>query len=179
MVKITFSIYFLLLSLLLPVQAYGAIGFSCDDIEEAKQKLNVASLNYLNSETTRTPAGSFYKKKIVRGCIKGKCSIISLNRYRSRYIPGHPDSDRNGKVKFPEIDKKQEQKTINKMVKKLAKYARNKICSSKLLVHRTRRDLILIKYASDPMSDKFEFRNNRVVSWTMSSPFGRNTIKFN
>lgn len=156
-----------------------SIASTCDGIEEAKQRLNVASSNYLNAITTKTPSGGFYRKKIVSECRRGKCLIISLNRFDKRYLPNHPDADSAGYVKFPEVDKEQELKVVSKMAQKLKYFAHKKICQSKLLVHKKDHNVILIKYQDDPMIDNFVFRDDHLLSWTIRSPFGKNTITFN
>ncbi len=150
----------------------------CHKIEEAKTKLNVATQNFLNAETTHSPSGGFYKKRIVSSCKDGKCSVIRLNRFKKRQLINHPDADKEGIVKFPDIDKKLERKQINKQVHILQRLARQKQCGAKLLVHKDYPSYFLINYGNDPFKDIFRVKDGWVLSWTTKGPVGVNTIVY-
>ena len=153
--------------------------YSCSDLDEVKLRLNVASQNYQNAITTRTPDGTPYRKKIVSSCKRGKCSIVSLNRFKKVHNPRHPDADTTGHVYFPEINKREELYIINKNVAKLRELAKLNTCQIKLFVHKKNRNVFMIQYPEDEMSDRFVVKNNSVESWTVKSPMGKDTIRFN
>ena len=164
------------LSIFLIFPTFAAI--ECHQVDELKTKLNIYSSNYLNAENTKGSDGSFYKKRIVQSCHNGKCHVIKLNRFKQVYNPTHPDADANGHVKYPFIDKTREYALINKSVRELKVLARKKACNTKLLVNRKDRSVFKVKYIDDPVSDKFKFQDDKVMSWTVESPVGNNTIVF-
>ena len=151
---------------------------SCRGLDELKIKLSAHSSNLLNARNTKSTDGKFYKKRVVQGCKNGRCQIIKVNRFLKEYEPGHPDADQKGYVKYPDIDVEQEHKMLAKQVRKLRKLAKRKVCQTKLLISKKDKRKFRVKYTDDVISDTFKMSGNKVASWTVDSPFGKNTLTF-
>ena len=76
-------------------------------------RMNLIASNIANAETTKTPNGNPYRRKdlfimsipIDRG-IYGVIPISIINDprpFKTVYDPGHPDADKNGYVKMPNV----------------------------------------------------------------------------
>lgn len=105
-----------------------------------RQRLEAASANLANANTTRTETGKPYQRRdvvfksqnvgeswaenaanngldIANGNIsQGVTSEIKLageDQFQMQYQPGHPDADANGYVKMPDVDPLEE--TVNMM----------------------------------------------------------------
>ena len=76
-------------------------------------RMTVIASNIANAETTRTPNGGPYRRKdvfvtsvpVARNIYAvARVSIINDRRpFRIVYDPGHPDADKNGYVKLPNV----------------------------------------------------------------------------
>jgi flagellar basal-body rod protein FlgC len=76
----------------------------CQDLNVLYQRIAVIQSNIANVETTRTPEGGPYKRKIVESCSQGFCKIVNDSQSGiMKYDPKHPDADKNGYVAYPNI----------------------------------------------------------------------------
>lgn len=83
----------------------------CHLMKNKEMEMEVISTNIENINTTRTPEGGPYKaKKLV--CTENMCAVLSYKNVISKLLPGHPDADSNGYVKFPDIDLQAEMKSM-------------------------------------------------------------------
>ncbi len=81
------------------------IDIHCQDLNVLYQKINVIASNFVNSKTTRTAEGGYYKRKMAQNCKDGFCDIISDDAPPVlRYEPKHPDANKNGFVAYPNIN---------------------------------------------------------------------------
>ena len=104
-----------------------------------RERLEAASANLANANTTRTATGKPYQRRDVvftaqeindawtnnavsnnlidpNNSLQGVKSEIKLadeNQFQMQYQPGHPDADANGYVKMPDVDPLEE--TVNMM----------------------------------------------------------------
>ena len=103
-----------------------ALHISASGLAAQRLRMNVVSSNLANSSTTRTAEGGPYRKKdvvfasqplgsefqgMVQQQIKGKLSEVKVVGIVDdsrppiiKYDPQHPDADRNGYVKMPNIN---------------------------------------------------------------------------
>jgi flagellar basal-body rod protein FlgC len=93
----------------------------CSDSELASLEALAASSNLANIYTTRTPEGGPYKKKIAIRHKSGQCEIQSVEAFRTIHEPGHPDADKQGFVRFPDINFDDEEKILEAARAKLNK----------------------------------------------------------
>ncbi len=86
------------------------LGVSGAGMGAMSRALDVISQNIANAETTRTPDGGPYKRKVVvfqangAGGIQASQVIEDTRPGSEDYDPGHPDADPNGFVKRPNVD---------------------------------------------------------------------------
>jgi flagellar basal-body rod protein FlgC len=72
--------------------------------------IETISANIANAETTRTPEGGAYRRRVTTiSGTAGKGAVTSRvaedqTPGRMVYDPGHPDADQNGYVKMPNVD---------------------------------------------------------------------------
>jgi len=114
----------LLLSLLVSYNSFAID--TCESINEYQLKMDAHASNYKNAETTRTSEGGVYKYKKVR--CKEFCKINESELLDLRYLPEHPDANKDGYVNFPVINKDQEKAYISIYAKSLILVA--KACPS-------------------------------------------------
>ena len=82
-----------------------------------KVRLNVAATNIANSQVTRTLEGGPYKAKVVilkaiplsekdpnLKVVKVEKIVNDPSPFKEVYDPGHPDADKRGIVKYPNVD---------------------------------------------------------------------------
>ena len=80
---------------------------NCQQLENLKTEVNVIASNLANVDTTRTPDGGPYQRQIWL-CEEGKCKVDLDTSFITRHLPGHIDADKEGNVKFPNINVKEE-----------------------------------------------------------------------
>lgn len=108
-----------------------------------RERLEAAAANLANSNTTRTESGKPYQRrdvifsaenmkeawnsaeieaqgslfndseKVVPQSVRSEVTLAPEDQIVMRYMPGHPDADPNGYVKFPDVDPLEE--TVNMM----------------------------------------------------------------
>jgi flagellar basal-body rod protein FlgC len=75
-------------------------------------RMNVIANNIANSNTTRTDKGEPFRRKEVVLSTSGDLSGVSIedslrdttDEFKTLYQPGHPDADKDGFVKMPNVD---------------------------------------------------------------------------
>ena len=96
---------------------FDIMNISASGMTANRLRIDVIADNIANAETTRTPEGGPYKKKIpifaeyIRRGIDGYklagvrvVRIVKDPSYRLVYDPTHPDADKNGYVKMPNVN---------------------------------------------------------------------------
>lgn len=101
-----------------------AMNISGSGLKAERARLNVASMNLANANTTRTIEGGPYKaKSVVFGArpvtsfrqtmdsVSDKLRKVEVvevveddKEFKAVYDPSHPDADENGMVLFPNVD---------------------------------------------------------------------------
>jgi len=147
----------------------------CESIAEFQIKMDAHASNYQNTETTRTPEGGAYKyKKVI--CQK-TCKIFEAEIFIQKYLPNHPDADKDGYVTYPYIDKQIEKAFISTYAKSLV--MASKLCPTEIKGLETKNGLaVLMKYTSgNIVSDAINFElNGGVVSWVRQTKNGESKI---
>jgi len=86
------------------------LGISADGMATQQKFLEVISSNLANAETTRTPEGGAYHRKIAvaltdPGTGTSATEVVADPRPgRLVYDPGHPDANPDGFVEYPNVD---------------------------------------------------------------------------
>jgi flagellar basal-body rod protein FlgC len=105
---------------------FSSLAVSASGMAAQKERAEILVENLANSETTRTPEGGPYRRKDVifssdpgvssfssefeaaigNGMTGVKVAGISVDKREpeKRYLPGHPDADKDGYVAFPRIN---------------------------------------------------------------------------
>lgn len=147
----------------------------CKSISEYQMKMDVHASNYINAETTRTPEGGAYKyKKIV--CQKN-CKVTEAESFIYKYLPNHPDADKNGYVAYPYIDKQAEKAFISAYAKSLIMVS--KVCPTEVKMLEVKNGpAYLMKYTSgNIVSDTINLESNgNVISWVRQTKNGDSKI---
>jgi flagellar basal-body rod protein FlgC len=111
---------------------FGMLELSGSALTAERQRAEVVTANMANAETTRTPEGGPYQRKLVvfrsrenprfpqmlnAGLLPGDQPGVQVEQVvadasppQMRYEPGSPDADKNGFVAYPNID------PVNEMV---------------------------------------------------------------
>lgn len=88
----------------------GPLGISASGMGAMSKALDVISQNIANAETTRTPEGGPYQRKVVVFQPNGAggalpSQVVQDTRPGAEdYDPGHPDADANGFVRRSNVD---------------------------------------------------------------------------
>ena len=86
------------------------LGISGAGMGAMSRALDIISQNISNAETTRTPEGGAYKRKVVvfqsngAGGVNANEVVQDTRPGSEDYDPGHPDADANGFVKRSNVD---------------------------------------------------------------------------
>ncbi len=119
---------------------FSIFKISSQGMTAQRERLEAASANLANANTTRTATGKPYQRRDViftaqnlndewtnntagsglldvnnnapQG-VKSEIKLADENQYVMQYQPGHPDADANGYVKMPDVDPLEE--TVNMM----------------------------------------------------------------
>ena len=105
---------------------FSALSVSASGMAAQRTRAEVITENLANAETTRTPEGGPYRRKDVvfesagaatdfrsalDSAIGGQTAGVQVSEIvtdmrdpERRYIPGHPDADKDGYVSFPRIN---------------------------------------------------------------------------
>ena len=106
---------------------FGVLGVSGSALSAERVRAEITASNMANAETTRTPDGGPYRRKDVvfesqqvsspfssvlqsemdaatsTGVAVGDV-VVDQRDPEKRYMPGHPDADKDGYVSFPRIN---------------------------------------------------------------------------
>ena len=102
-----------------------ALNINASGLTAQRQRVEVASTNLTNSETTRTEEGGPYRRKDVvfqtstfgqtfeaaSGGAEGvevTDIVKDMRPFDRRYEPGHPDADKDGYVEYPNVNSMEE-----------------------------------------------------------------------
>lgn len=104
---------------------FDALSVSASGLDAQRQRAELLVQNLANSETTRTPDGGPYRRKDVVFSSTGAVSpfgavfqtaqdgaegvevsgvVEDMRPVEKRYMPGHPDADKDGYVSFPNVN---------------------------------------------------------------------------
>lgn len=98
----------LTLVLLAQVTTFAAIkSQTCRSKAEIQNEIDVISTNIANVSTTRTAEGGPYKRQSYI-CVNDYCLVRESTNFITKYLPGHPDANAEGYVKFPDINLEKE-----------------------------------------------------------------------
>lgn len=103
---------------------FQAFDVSASALSAQRLRLDLISGNIANVNTTRTPEGGPYRRKVpvfaehLKGALGNNAlkgvKVISITEdsspFRMVYEPGHPDADRDGYVYYPNVN------IVNEMV---------------------------------------------------------------
>lgn len=92
------------LSILFSASAFSFSGDCTTSVKNKITEIDMISDNIANINTTRTPEGGAYRKKVM-SCKKSICEIKAVNNeINLKYDPSHYDADVNGYVQYPVIN---------------------------------------------------------------------------
>lgn len=103
---------------------FGMMNVSASGLTAQRTRMETIASNLANAQTTRTPEGGPYKRRDVvfstvdpaikpfgnelEAAMKGvRVSEViedSKTEFQLRYQPGHPDADKDGYVKYPNVE---------------------------------------------------------------------------
>ena len=104
---------------------FGVLSIGASGMAAQRTRAELLVENLANAETTRTPEGGPYRRKDVvfqssnvdspfasmfasqlesAGGVSVSEVITDMSEPERRYMPGHPDADRDGYVAFPKIN---------------------------------------------------------------------------
>jgi len=108
------------------VSLFSSLDVSASGMAAQRTRTEMLVENLANSETTRTPEGGPYRRKDVvfeedsslgsfssafNSALGGNISgvrvsetVVDNSEPERRYLPGHPDADKDGYVAFPKIN---------------------------------------------------------------------------
>lgn len=188
----------LLLLIFLPLTAFTN---DCDSLHQTRTRLNISAFNFLNANTTRTEEGGPYLARKIIKCSKRKCEIQKANKEYDtflKYQPNHPDSNKAGYVRYPDINKKEELATVNSRAHHLVLLAEKGACKTN--INKTKNHTFYelsygqeelaaglakvktsIAYKVKPISayvksDKLLFSEGKLKSWEVEYRDGTTTI---
>lgn len=89
-----------------PVRQFmQSLAISAEGMARQQKFLEVISANIANAETTRTPDGGPYQRRVASVDGSGGMSVAADTRPgRLVYDPGHPDANADGYVQYPNVD---------------------------------------------------------------------------
>jgi len=101
---------------------FGVMDISSSALTAIRTRMNTVASNIANIQTTRNAAGESipYRRQEVlfaQGMQKGDAEgqgvhvagiVEDMSPFRQVPMPGHPDADENGNVRFPNVDLNQE-----------------------------------------------------------------------
>lgn len=94
---------------------FSSLEISGSGLAAERLRMDVISDNIANADTTRTPEGGPYRRKVVffvpRFDPQGRSGGVRVGAigrdmapFKLRYDPGHPDADAQGYVRMPNVD---------------------------------------------------------------------------
>ena len=103
---------------------FSMMNVSASGLTAQRARMETIASNLANAQTTRTPEGGPYRRRdVVFTTVDPKVSPFAnqldaamkgvavagvvednVSEFRLRYEPGHPDADKNGYVKYPNVE---------------------------------------------------------------------------
>ncbi|MFN8613167.1 MAG: flagellar basal body rod C-terminal domain-containing protein [Vulcanimicrobiota bacterium] len=89
---------------------FAPLRTSVSGLEASRARLNAATNNLANADNSAPDDASVYQRQLVQlqeNKQLGGVSATPVNQVgppRIEFLPGHPDADEHGMVRFPEID---------------------------------------------------------------------------
>src|SRR5258708_513342 len=115
-------------------QAFAQSSVDCQELKSEQMRLAYTASNLANVNSTRTPEGGPFRPYRIKSCTQGTCEVTRDGKAPLlKYLPDHPDADKNGYVAYPNIDEKLEYDTLNMTVIKLKLLALSKACDATVL----------------------------------------------
>lgn len=115
----------LLTTLFSSVNAFAVLDKEpCRTQKNMRLKINAINANIANAVTTRTPEGGPYQRQELI-CKAQYCVVISRGDFIERHLPGHPDANEEGNVRFPNINVREEQLSLTETKQAYNLAARN------------------------------------------------------
>lgn len=152
---------------------------TCEEMQAEQVRLGLIGQNLANAETTRTAAGGKFRPFKINACSKGACTGTLITEPLLKYLPDHPDADKNGYVAFPNVDTKAEFKTFNSTATKLKLLAAQKVCGSQVYEAKAGTSFAVRYKNPGSLSVKEDIinmdRKNRVTSWVRQDNKGTTT----
>lgn len=108
---------------------FGVFSVSSSGMEAQRIRTQLLAENIANAETTRTPEGGAYRRKdaifttqevdqpfssVLDNQMSGMTGVavrevlVDDTAPQRRYLPGHPDADKDGYVNFPQLNPAEE-----------------------------------------------------------------------
>ncbi len=84
---------------------------ACFLMKNKEMEMSIISSNIANANTTNTPEGGPYKEQRFL-CKEKVCAIVSYQKTIVKHLPGHPDANAAGDVKFPDINIEKEMQAM-------------------------------------------------------------------
>jgi len=101
------------------VSLFSAISVSASGMEAQRVRAELIAGNLANADTTRTPDGGPYRRRdavfttapvegsfadnLAAAGVRVASISVDASDPERRYLPGHPDADKDGYVAFPKI----------------------------------------------------------------------------
>jgi flagellar basal-body rod protein FlgC len=101
------------------VSLFSAISVSASGMEAQRVRAELIAGNLANADTTRTPEGGPYRRRdavftsapvegsfadsLAAAGVRVASISVDASDPERRYLPGHPDADKDGYVAFPKI----------------------------------------------------------------------------
>ncbi len=105
----------------------------CNELKSEQIRLALVASNLANVNTTRTVEGGSYKAYIIKSCSNGECDAQRDTKDPLlKFLPNHPDADKNGYVAYPNINLQAEYVLFNMTAAKLKHLAKDNACGVKL-----------------------------------------------
>lgn len=84
---------------------------ACAIKKNKRNEMNVIASNLANVNTTHTPDGGPYRRQewVCKGL---NCDVVLHDDNIIKYLPGHPDADQDGYVRYPNINLVTEMKAM-------------------------------------------------------------------
>jgi flagellar basal-body rod protein FlgC len=99
---------------------------ACLTLGQIRMDMGVTASNMLNMNTTRTPEGGPYLRKVLQ-CKEFKCEVLTENKVKYKYEPDHPDATAQGYVAYPDMSLDQENLHMDDLVREYGETVR--ICN--------------------------------------------------
>ena len=91
----------------------SSVDIAISGLRAEATRMNVTSSNIANSKTTNTPTGDPYRRKVVQlttggdelsGPVIKSIAPDMIKPFPVLHQPGHPDADKDGNVRMPNVD---------------------------------------------------------------------------